>query len=210
MLALARSADISDIDAWWDQAARRALGLVTTAADVTATLTARFLRQHAATEGVVVDPIRRLPPDAAIETSLRVMGPVAFKKHMTLSGDPASSLQTMGTQLSGTAASRALDGDRETFMATFAERPQLVGYRRVTSANPCSFCLMLVSRGAVYSKETASFQAHTPNCRCSAEPLYDHEDESPDVLALREQWNDVTAGLSGKAALNAFRRARGG
>jgi hypothetical protein len=208
MLALARSADTDDIDAWWDRQARRALGLVTTAADVTASLTARFLRQHAASEGVLLNPIRALPNREAIDVGLRVTGPVAFKKHMTLTGDPASSLRVMGSQLSGSAASRALDGDRETFMQTFMERPQLVGYRRVSlSGSPCSFCAMLISRGATYSKESAEFQAHKPNCRCSAVPLYGHEAEPADVLAARALWESSTAGKSGKAAMKAFRRA---
>jgi hypothetical protein len=208
MLALARSADTDDIDAWWERQTRRALGLVTTAADATASLTARFLRQHAASEGVLLDPIRALPNREAIDVGLRVTGPVAFKKHMTLTGDPASSLRVMGSQLSGSAASRALDGDRETFMRTFTERPQLVGYRRVSlSGSPCFWCAMLISRGAVYSKESADFQAHKPNCRCSAVPLYGHEDEPPEVVAARELWESSTVGKSGKAAVRAFRRA---
>lgn len=210
MADFARTADVADIDSWWERNVRRALGIVLGAADATATLGVRYLRRHAATEGILLEPVRALPSREQIETSLRVAGPVAFKKHMTLTGDPQLSLQTMGTQLRGTGASRALDGDRSTFMATFVERPQLVGYRRVTSANPCYFCAALASRGAVYSKSTAGFQAHTPNCRCTAEPLYDHEDDPPDVVALRDQWNETTAGLSGRAALNAFRRARGG
>lgn len=209
MLGLARTAETSDIDAWWERQARRALGLVATAADATATLTSRFLRQHAAAEGVLLDPIRALPIREAIDIGLRVTGPVAFKKHMTLTGDPASSLRVMGSQLSGSAASRALDGDRETFMRTFTERPQLVGYRRVSlSGSPCAFCAMLISRGAVYSKTSGDFEAHKPNCRCSAVPLYGHEDDPADVVALRDQWDEATAGLSGAAALAAFRRAR--
>lgn len=210
MAALGRTADTNDIDAWWEQVLRQALGIVKTAAEATATFGGRYLRRHAATEGVVLEPVRRLPPDGEMETSLRVMGPVAFKKHMAISEDPLASMRVMESQLSGTAASQALDGDRETFMATFRERPQLVGYRRVARPGACAFCLMLASRGAVYDKNSADFQAHKPNCRCFASPLYAHEDDPEDVLALREQWDAATAGLSGKAALKAFRRARNG
>lgn len=207
MLALARRADVSDIDSWWERVARQALGIVRTAATTTATLNGRYLRRHAAIEGVTLDPIRMLPSDDQLETSLRVMGPVAFKKHMATTDDPVSSQRVMESQLAGTAASRSLDGDRDSFMETFRERPQLVGWRRVARPGACAFCQMLASRGAVYSKETADFQAHTPNCRCFPSALYAHEDDPADVVALRERWDQATEGLSGKAALRAFRRA---
>jgi hypothetical protein len=207
MLAVARRADPSDIDSWWERVVAQALGIVRTAAATTATLNVRYLRRHAALEGVVLDPIRIVPPDDELETSLRVMGPVAFKKHMATTGNPLASQRVMESQLSGAAASRALDGDRESFMRTFQERPQIVGWRRVARPGACAFCRMLASRGAVFSRETADFQAHTPNCRCFPAALYEHEAEPAEVLALREQWNESTAGKSGKAALNAFRRA---
>lgn len=177
MTTLARGADPADIDAWWDSTATRALRIISVAAGVTATMGARYLRQHAAIEGVNVTPIRTLPNMAAVTTSLRVMGPVAFKTHMRLSGSETASLRIMVEQLSGTASSRALDGQRNTVMSTFAERDQLVGWRRITSGDPCDFCARLASRGAVYSKETVAFQAHKPRCRCTPEPLYRRESD---------------------------------
>jgi hypothetical protein len=208
MTRLARDADPVDIDTWWDRARPRALQIVTTTAASTATLGVQYLRQHAAIEGVRLEPVRAEPEPEEISTSLLVMGPVAFKKHMHLSGSVTASLRVMVDQLAGTASSRALDGQRDTVMATFTERDQLVGWRRLTSGSPCAFCAMLASRGAVYSKTTATFQAHKPRCRCTPEPLYEHEEEPASVQGLRRQWDDATAGLSGAAALNAFRRAR--
>ena len=85
----------------------------------------------------------------------------------------------------------------------------LLGYRRVTSGNACAFCSMLASRGAVYSQRGASFEAHD-GCSCSPEPVWDIGPEPEEVTRLRKLWRESTAGLSGKDALNAFRRALSG
>lgn len=209
MTTLARTANPADIDAWWDGVAAAALRIVTLGFGVTARLALRYLVRHAALERTRVVPVQVEPVAEQIATSLRVMGPVAFKTHLRASGSESSSLRTMVEQLAGTASSRTLDGHRETVMQTFAERDQMVGWRRLlNSPNPCAFCAMLASRGAVYSKDTADFQAHKPRCHCTAEPLWRREPEPADVVALREQWETATAGHSGVGALNAFRRAR--
>lgn len=53
--------------------------------------------------------------------------------------------------------------------------PQATGYmRRVTNRSktgPCKFCLMLASRGAVYTKASATFAAHE-HCYCEAVPAW--------------------------------------
>jgi len=81
----------------------------------------------------------------------------------------------------------------------------VAGFRRVTSGSPCAFCSMLASRGAVYSRRGADFQAHD-GCSCSPEPVWEHEQEPPEVVELQRQWREVTAGKSGKDALRAWRR----
>ena len=90
----------------------------------------------------------------------------------------------------------------------------IVGWRRVASATACDFCAMLASRGVVYStEESASFEAHAPDelgrggvCSCSAEPVYERAPDPPAVVALRDEFKDVTAGLVGTAAkLRAWR-----
>lgn len=69
---------------------------------------------------------------------------------------------------------------------------------------------MLISRGPVYvSSETAGFAAHT-GCECFPEPLFDGQEDwqgSEQYYHFQGIWNDVNEHRSGKAALNAFRRA---
>lgn len=48
--------------------------------------------------------------------------------------------------------------------------PSARGWQR-TGVGECDFCSMLLGRGAVYSEETADFEAHD-SCKCGAEPVW--------------------------------------
>lgn len=220
---LAKRADVTDIDTWFTRNLLAILRIVAPGFAALAEMTVRYLRSHAAIEGVKLDPVSAELNEDALKTSLRVTGPVAFKKHMTISGDSEASRQVMASQLSGAAARHVLDGDRGSVLATFNERPVLVGYRRIlNSPHPCAFCVLLASRGAVYRSATATVvgrggaargarqigEAYHDRCSCTLEPLYEHEEEPAEALALQRQWEEATAGLSGRDAIAAFRRAR--
>lgn len=196
---------LADIDRWWDQNEAAVMSDVTRGHDLAAALEARYLRRHAAIEGVTVEAAVVEAVPEQLNTGLRVSGPVAFKQHMAISGDPFASRSTMAATLSGAAQRLTLGGSRGTAMETFRRSGATVGYRRVTGGRPCPFCSMLASRGAVYSKSGVEFHAHD-SCKCSSEPLYRHESEPAAVVALRAQWDQVTAGVSGTEKLIAWRR----
>jgi hypothetical protein len=74
---------------------------------------------------------------------------------------------------------------------------------------------MLISRGPVYkssrSAEYADGDKYHDNCHCYAEPIFSRDQYAGSSLyALNRQyaglWPTVTKGLSGKAALSAWRR----
>ncbi len=203
----ASSANIADIDLWWDENAANFAALVSSGFAVTSTLSARYLRQHAALEGARVEPVQADAVAARIETALLVSGPVAFKKNITKTADPLLARRVMADQLRGTVTRTVLAGARDTATATATATDRIVGWRRVTAGQPCAFCAMVASRGAVYKERTAlrdpAFHDHD---RCTYEPLYRNEPEPADVVELRRQWDESTSGLSGTDALNAFRR----
>lgn len=208
MLALrikraAMRADTSDIDAWWEQVSPQIRQEITVGQSATARLARQYLRQHAAIEGLQLAPVEVEALPEQIATALRVTGPVAFKTHMAATGHEEAAVRTMATRLEGATTRLVLQGSRNTTMQTFAQRDQLVGWRRVGSS-PCAFCAMLISRGAVYDKDSADFHAHDHD-RCSPEPLYRREPEPPEVRKLAEQWDEVTAGTTGKASVDAWR-----
>jgi len=64
---------------------------------------------------------------------------------------------------------------------------------------------MVASQG-IFSKEEggAGFEAHA-HCGCTAEPAFEGSQVLPQNAKFREDWDNVTQGLSGGEALNAFR-----
>jgi hypothetical protein len=127
------------------------------------------------------------------------------------------------------------NGGRRTILnAARGNDPKIKGWARVaTGRETCGFCLMLVSRGPVYQDaESAGLDADDtsarellddgdaealddlmtrwhPNCDCKVVPVFDRNnwDGRDDFLAAKKTWNESTRGLSGRDALNAFRRA---
>lgn len=61
---------------------------------------------------------------------------------------------------------------RDTTMQAMHADKSAMGWRRITRAGACKFCLMLAGRGAVYRKGTVDFAAHN-NCHCTAEVVFD-------------------------------------
>lgn len=93
-----------------------------------------------------------------------------------------------------------------------------IGYvRHSLTGTPCGFCAMLISRGlrfAYASAESAEYKdgdKYHDNCNCVAIPVYTESEyaSSPLYNLNREYeklWPQVTKGLSGRDALNAWRR----
>ena len=110
-------------------------------------------------------------PTQAATVSLWVTGPIRVKQALGRGLPLPKALDLGEAQSSGVAMRHALDGGRETVLSAVRDDPQVKGWQRVTSGSPCNFCSMLESRGAVYSADTADFEAHA-NCSCSAEPVF--------------------------------------
>lgn len=77
-----------------------------------------------------------------------------------------TSLQTL---ILGGVQRRIADHVRGTLTGSSVADPGARGWRRVGDGSSCSFCSMLLGRGAVYTEATAAFQSHD-NCGCSAAP----------------------------------------
>jgi len=201
--------------------------------------------QAATTANVYYDRFRKLEMPSApkfepvdlpelqrsvLETSLRVTGPVAFKKKMEkVSGrdlEPAvekALVQKLfteaGEQMAAATMRHVAEGARQQVLENVKVDPVALGYLRVTkSTDPCFFCAMLASRGAVYTAESfkqadSLFTGDGPakahdHCACTLEPVYSRNTELPDVSReAAEIWGASTRGKSGRAAINAFRAA---
>lgn len=184
-------------------------------------LTGLHLEEHAAAEGRTVEPTPAEWNTEQVVTSLRVTGPVAFKQAIAAGKTEDQALESMAAQMAGSAERLVLAAERDTVMATVESSDEIVGWRRVPDDDPCAWCAMLVSRGAVYKSRGSATRvvgrrgrargnqplgtSYHDYCQCTAEPLYEHEDEPAEVDDLYRQWLEVTAGKSGDAALRAWR-----
>lgn len=120
--------------------------------------------------------------------------------------DPVEAVRRVGKAHTREMVEYALDGGRNTIINTVQSDRRALGWYRVTDADPCAFCALLASRGAVYkSQQSASFGSH-PSCGCTAEPAFTLDKFRDD---RSKQWNDLyrTATRGHRDKLNAFRRA---
>ena len=124
--------------------------------------------------------------------------------------------QQAGARQAAAAERIAMNGGRSTVWNHMQRDRKVIGYIRLSrTGTPCGWCAMLISRGPVYrsgnSAEFADGDKYHDNCHCYAEPVFSREqyNSSPTYELNRryeELWPRVTRGLSGKAAVSAWRR----
>jgi hypothetical protein len=202
---------------WRAESAKRALAYYTAFRRIELPAT------RTAVEPQPFDPARYegiAPPSLPqIRTSLLVTGPIGYRSRIVKGFTPTLARTTTFTAVSGAASRHVQDGGRRQLIGTANADEMAVGFSRVTDGDPCAFCAMLASRGPVYhNRATASLtterskrgpgEQYHDHCGCSAEPSFNRDTDWPARNRGFEQlWKDTTEGLSGKHALNAFRRA---
>jgi hypothetical protein len=136
--------------------------------DIAATVAADWFDELRATEGVTGRfraPLAPLVPDEVVNGRLgfatRPDGPLF-----------SGAFDTLTTFTAMIANEYALQPGRDTVMQ--AAHKDKAAYARVPEPGACKFCLMLASRGFVYSKSTVgdSKKFHG-KCRCNAMPVWD-------------------------------------
>jgi hypothetical protein len=136
--------------------------------DIAASVAADWYDEMRSAEGVPGSfraPLAPLVPDEQVNARLgfatRAGGPLWL-------GDSATLTAFVGMM----ANEYALQPGRDTVIQ--AARKEKIAYARVPEPGACKFCLMLASRGFVYSKDTAgeSRKFHG-KCRCNIMPSWD-------------------------------------
>lgn len=79
---------------------------------------------------------------------------------------------TARTLLDGGLQKRIGDSARDVVTDAAVQDPAARGWQREATGRSCPFCVMLASRGAVYSRSSADFASHD-NCDCYAVPAFD-------------------------------------
>lgn len=164
---------------------------------------ARYYRASRVAAGFAADGrVDLLPPPLDPEravTVLRVTGPVEIKRRLS-EGEAFSSATRAALALTlGDVKRLSLEAGRSSLIAASARDPRARGWARLSDGSPCAFCAMLVSRGPVYTQETADFHAHG-RCGCTVAFVWEGGGDgwTPEARALRELWDRT-------GDLNAFR-----
>ncbi|WP_052083160.1 VG15 protein [Rhodococcoides fascians] len=76
--------------------------------------------------------------------------------------------------LAGAVQRHVLGGGRRVLAESAGRDPRAGGWRRVTDADPCTFCAMLVTRGPVYHSKAAAMglTKYHDKCGCGVEIVY--------------------------------------
>ncbi len=126
-----------------------------------------------------------------------------------------------GAIAAGAADREALRGGRDLVATASRTDARVLGWARVTDSDPCAWCAMLASRGAVYkTRQSAALkdadelpvdprdvEKFHALCHCQTVPVYSRTQfMSEDAKRLRADWDRVTRGLTGRGAVTAWRR----
>lgn len=109
---------------------------------------------------------------------------------------------------SGTATRIAAGGGRATVLASVRADSEALGWLRLTSTDPCHFCVALASRGPEYkTRATASFPAHD-HCACTVMPVYrgtpilESTRRAEEVYVAAQRWARANPDLAAKGTKN--------
>ena len=158
-------------------------------------------------------------PAEQILRAIDATGIAAFARAMRAGATPQQALDRAAVTLTGSASRLALDGGRTVVDQSVRRDDAAIGWIRITDADPCPWCLMMAGRGATYHSAASAGGAKNAqfigdgqdkwhdHCSCQAVPVWDPGD--PRLVRadeLYDQWAQVTAGTSGKDAINTWRR----
>lgn len=206
--------DPTDLEASWPALERALQLLVLSGRQEAAALAAGYITAFRALEGAAgaAAVVSGAPVSAEqLATSLRVTGPVALKRAVSLGLTHEQAAKTALVQVAGSVSRLILNGGRDTIHRSIQADRQALGYARVASGGACAFCAMVASRGPVYkSQATARGGEHGyhDHCNCGVEPVYHRDAAWPNNSRRYEElWKTSTKGLGGDEARNAFRLA---
>ncbi len=152
----------------------------------------------------------KLPPpldEALVLGPLHVTGIDMTRRAIAAGASPQAARQTALVRATGTVGRQVLTGGRDTIVLSTAADKKAGGWERVTSGDPCAFCVLVASRGAVFSEDTADFQSHD-HCSCSGEPKYGDSKSPGRNQEYRELYDRVASGTANP--VNELRRAING
>ncbi|OYN81770.1 hypothetical protein [Mycolicibacterium sphagni] len=180
-------------------------------------------------------------PVQEIQTAMRVRGPVEVKRQIARAVPEQDAMEAGKKASDGVGATKATDGGRTQVLELVRReapkrlsRGKPIGYARKTDGNPCYFCAILASQGAVYFSESSFDRSNSmirevkwtsnkdkgtrrafigdgpakvhDHCQCTMRPVFSKSDSLDDrAKYFRDQW--MKHGRGGKGSDGKYRSA---
>lgn len=172
MLSIWPLLDPQDLIASYETWAPVATSIITTQYAASSELAAAYYSTTRQLAGIVDTFVPVIAPPLSqqrILTSLLVTGPGRVLAGYQRGESWWDITDRAAASSAGSAMRLALEGGRATLMQSGRADPRQPRWARITGDNPCDFCEMLASRGAVYfTEETADFEVHD-HCNCEVD-----------------------------------------
>lgn len=171
------------------------------------------IRAEAGVSGTIsLAPPRELV-EQRLDEALDGAGLYVYRRSLRLGATPAEARDRSVVTLTGTASRLALEGGRDVIEGTVLSDEDALGWIRITDGDPCSWCAMLASRGAVYKSGATAGDVRYGGVKyhdhdgCQAVPVFDRSNPfERRADELYAEWKRVTAGHSGTEARMVWRR----
>lgn len=175
LMALWRAVDPTNLRGTIDPFTRAAATIIRARFGDSAILAARYYERFREVEGAsgAVTIVTPDPPSRELTTGVVRGAALSGIVNARRRGQSVQAASQNGlVKASGSISNLVLSASRQVITQATASDPRSTGrWARVAGGSACEFCLMLESRGAVFSARTADFQSHD-HCACVAEPAF--------------------------------------
>jgi hypothetical protein len=124
--------------------------------------------------------------------STMINGPQSANKKAVMRGIPATKLPVLELQQSfnnvaAVMAQKTVEAPRDNAMEIIKKDKKAIGNARFPNSGACDFCMMLASKGPVFTSKKVGFAAHRA-CKCMGRAVYDGYVNSPLVQERTDKW----------------------
>jgi hypothetical protein len=228
MLALWPLLDSDDLSGTQGDWARLTVVLVQRYRDMSAALAQQYVQRARLLDVGKPGPVVHISdmPTEQITKTLVAVGPHEIENSGRRGMTPAQARHNALAHTLAATSQLVLDGGRDVVERTISADDAALGWMRITDGDPCSFCAMTASRGAVYASrreaggtdersegdDPLSFKSTWHNgCGCAVVPVFTTDPVLPQTSVEADRlWRIATKGVSGNDKRLAFRRAMEG
>jgi hypothetical protein len=149
------------------------------------------------------------PTSEWMAQALGFAAPATFNKNVAAGAPQEQAARTALSVVLGTSARIGLDGARTTILESIKSDDKPVRFYRITDDDPCAFCALMSSRGAVYRSAESAGQMNDwhNDCGCSVAPAFTTNRKLQDTALEAQRIYRDLPNMPNPKRLAAFRKA---